>query len=131
MFGVNVSVEPARSRDAGLGCALNGLAFERAVDEEGSTYSEGSSLGEVICGKEVPCYSSVETCIAVVSSISDRILEAAGVFQGKMKLALLSLVRLSSVGTNVGLCESGEVSSCSQGFMWGWSLRIKYGSMNT
>jgi len=63
----------------------------------------GCSLREEVSGQEVSCNTSIKTCIAVVGSIYNGILEASWILEIQVDLASLRLVGLGGLGTNVGL----------------------------
>lgn len=60
-------------------------------------------MGEVVGGEEGTGDAGVETSETVVGGVDNGILEAAGILQVQVKLAVLGVVRGLGAGADVGL----------------------------
>lgn len=69
----------------------------------GNTNSLGSILGEVVGRDEASGDTGIKTGETVVGSIYDGVLEATGILQVQVELAVLGVVGGLGAGTNVCL----------------------------
>lgn len=67
------------------------------------TYGLASVLGEVVSSDEATSHALVETSPAVVSSVDNSVLEATGVDEVEVQLAVLGLVGSGEAGADVRL----------------------------
>jgi hypothetical protein len=67
------------------------------------SYSGAGVLGEVVRGDEAACHALVEACPAVVGRVHNGVLEAAGVLEVQVQLAVLGLVGRGDTGADVRL----------------------------
>lgn len=78
---------------------------------KGGTYSRARVLGEVVGGEEGAGYAIVETSPAVVCCVDDGVLEATGILEVQVQLAVLAAVGGHSAGARVGLERIEAVSN--------------------
>jgi hypothetical protein len=104
------------------------------------TYGLAGVLGEVVGRDEVSCHAVVETRVAVVGGVHDGVLEAAGVNEVQVELAVLGLVGgvgagadvrlelIEAVGNDLLVCVSKceEVLAHSEICKW-WAMEVARG----
>jgi hypothetical protein len=75
------------------------------MDGKGKTNCLGSRLRKVVGGEESSGDGGVETCIPVVSSVRDGVLETTWVLQREMELTLFRLLRWGKSWADVGFFD--------------------------
>jgi hypothetical protein len=68
-----------------------------------SAYSLACILGEVVGSDKAPSHTLIETGPSVVGSVEDGVLEATGVLEVQVELAVLAAVGRDGAGADVGL----------------------------
>lgn len=86
----------------------------------GRTYSLASILGEVVGRDEAPSHTVIQTRPAVVGGIDNGVLEAAGVLEVQVELAVLGLLRRGDAGANVRLELIEAISNDLCGSVRAW-----------
>jgi hypothetical protein len=85
------------------------------VELGGRSYGSTSILGEVVGGDEATGHTIVQTSPAVVGGVDNGVLEAAGVLEVEVQLAVLGLVGRGNAGANVRL----ELIEAVSNDLWG------------
>jgi hypothetical protein len=105
LLGVDLAVgEGAAAGEGGAGCLLVGRLVNYFLVSQGSrTYGLAGVLREVVGRDEVSCHAVVKPRVAVVGGVHDGVLEAAGVNEVQVELAVLGLVGGVGAGADVRL----------------------------
>jgi hypothetical protein len=93
-----------------LWCTVETLLVEfigrrKGEGGERETNGLGSGLRKVVGREEGSCDGSIKTCVPVVGSICDGVLETSWVFQGEMELTLFRLLGWGKSWTDVGFLD--------------------------